>query len=83
MRAAVRRLTPQRVAGGASPALMTAAEAIHAVAVSAAVCWLAAPRVNAQDGGDTASTAPPGVRFTVHKYTIRVKKKLLDSSPHT
>lgn len=77
VRAAVRQLTPRRLAGGASPALVAAAEAIHAVAVSAAVCRPAARRVNTQDGGDAASTAPPGVRFTVHKHTVRVKKQLV------
>lgn len=64
---AEQRLAPQGVAGGASPALVTEAEAIHAVAVSAAVCRLAAPRVDAQDGGDAASTAPPAVRVTAQR----------------
>lgn len=79
--AAVLRLTPQRVAGGASPALVTAAEAVRTVAVSAAVCRLAAPRVNAQDGGDTASTAPPAVRFTAQRVK-RVRKKLQVKAAH-
>lgn len=61
VRAAARWLTPQRVAGGTLPAFVTAAQAIHAVAMSTAVCWLAAARMNAQDGGDTASTAPPAI----------------------
>lgn len=65
--AALQLLTPQRVAGSASPALVTAAEAVHTVTMSAAVCRLAAPRVDTQDGGDTASTAPPAVQFTAQR----------------
>ena len=56
--------THQRVTGGALPAVLTPTASVHTVSVSAAVCRLAAPRVNAQDGGDGSSTAPPAVRFT-------------------
>lgn len=57
-------LTHQKVTGGAPPARLAATAPIHALAVSAAVFWLATPRVDAQDGGDTAGTAPPLVWFT-------------------
>lgn len=63
MGAAGWRLTQQRVAGGASPALPAHAASIHAVAVSAAVRRPTAARVNTQDGGDTPSTAPPVVGY--------------------
>lgn len=77
MGSAGRRLTQQRVAGGALPALVAPTASVHAVSVSAAVCRPAAPRVNAEDGGDTASTAPPVVQITVRgaRTSERQKKK--------
>lgn len=58
-------LTDRRVTGGPLPALLAPTASVHAVSVSAAVCRLAAPLVNAQDGGDTPTTAPPAVWYTV------------------
>lgn len=55
------RLTHQRVTGISLPALLTPTASVHTVAVSAAVRWLTTPRVDAQDGGDTAGAAPPAV----------------------
>ena len=64
MRAAGCRLTQRSVTGGALPAVLTATASVHTPSVSAAVCRLTAPRVDAQDGGDGPSTAPPTVRYT-------------------
>lgn len=57
------RLTQQRVAGGASPALPAHTASIHTVAVAAAVRRPTAPRVNTQNGRDTPSTTPPAVGY--------------------
>lgn len=46
---------------------MTETEAVHTVPMSTAVCRLAAPWVDAQDGGDTARTAPPVVRLAAQR----------------
>lgn len=58
-------LTDRRVTGGPLPALLALTASVHAVSMSAAVCRLAAPLVNAQDGGDTPTTSPPAVWYTV------------------
>lgn len=58
-------LTDRRVTGGPLPALLALTASVHALSVSAAVCRLAAPLVNAQDGGDPPTTAPPAIWYTV------------------